>query len=91
MVLGVKPSRKLDISPWSDSCLDLMVKIFGKGPAIGLKRLAGMYGLPVEEEGVDGSQVHKLIVDDPEKVRRYVMSDVMLTRELFRKMEGYFV
>lgn len=91
MILGVKPTRKLDISPWSDSCLDLMVKIFGKGPAIGMKRLAGMYGLPIDEEGVDGSQVHKLIVEDPEKVRRYVMSDVMLTRNLFRKIEGYFV
>lgn len=91
MILGVKPTRKLDISPWSDSCLDLMVKIFGKGPAIGLKRLAGMYGLKVEEEGVDGSQVHKLIVDDPEKVRRYVASDVELSRDLFRKIEGYFV
>lgn len=90
MILGIEPTRKLDMKPWSDSCLDLMVSLFGRGPAIKLKTLAKMLGLTVQAEGCDGSQVHKLIETDPEAVRRYVASDVELTRDLYRKMEGYF-
>lgn len=90
MILGIEPTRKLDLKPWSDSCLDLMVSLFGRGQAIKLKTLAKMLGLTVQAEGCDGSQVHKLIETDPEAVRRYVASDVELTRDLYRKMEGYF-
>lgn len=90
MVLGIRPTRKLDLRPWSDSCLDLMVSLFGRGPAIGLKKLAKMLGLTVRQD-CDGSQVHRLMTEDPQAVRRYVASDVELTRDLFRKVEGYFV
>jgi hypothetical protein len=35
--------------------------------------------------------VNELMKTDPEKVRQYVASDVELTRDFFRKLEGYFV
>lgn len=92
MLLGVRPSRKLDIKPWSDSCLDLMIVLFGGPvPGMNLKAVARMYGMKIREEGVDGSQVSRLYAEDPQKLRRYVASDVELTRDLFRKIEGYFV
>lgn len=91
MILGVEPTRKIDLKPWGGACLDLMVSLFAKGPAIRLKTLAKMYSLNVREEGCDGSQVHVIYQTDPDKLRRYVESDVELTRDLYRKIEGYFV
>lgn len=93
LILGIKPTRKLDVKPWSDSCLDLMVVLFGANgeQGMGLKKVARMYGINIKEEGCDGSHVYRLMQEDPEKVRRYVASDASLNRDLFRKIEGYFV
>jgi len=92
MILGVKPTRKLDLRAWSDSCLDLMRVIFGNGPSIKFKTLARMYGLKVLDEEGEGSKVNQWMLDgEYEKVRFYNCSDVELTRDLYRKIEGYFV
>jgi hypothetical protein len=91
-ILGVTPTISLaNVRPWDDRiAVDLMERRFRTRGAMKLKDLARYYGLQVDAEGVDGSQVAALFRDDPQKVAEYVISDVELTRRLFRFWSGYF-
>jgi hypothetical protein len=95
VLLGVEPSRTIDDSPWSKRDIaDLMLNRFGRGGIGGrpmkLKQLAKLYGIPVPAGDVDGSQVQRLLAEDPEKLGEYVRSDVHISRELHRKWQGYW-
>lgn len=89
-ILGVLPSRLIDMKPWGRDVLDLMEVRFSRSQAMGLKRLAPLYGIAVPAGDCDGSQVEELMRTDPKKVGEYVRSDVTITRELYRKFAGYF-
>jgi len=90
-LLGVMPSRFMDLKPWGRDVIDLMIVRFGSASgAMGLKKLAPLYGIELPAAGVDGSQVEELMRTDPKKVAEYVRSDVAITRELYRKLSGFF-
>ena len=92
VLLGVEPSRWLNDSPFSnrDVC-DLMLARFGKGgKPMKLKQLARLYGVPVPAGDTDGSDVERMLAEDPAAVHRYVQSDVEVTRSLHRKWSGVF-
>lgn len=89
-LLGVAPTRVLDLKPWGKDCIDLMKARFPMGKAMKLKQLAKLYGLPVPVGDVDGSMIAELIEADPAKVAEYVCSDIVVTRELYRFYGGYF-
>lgn len=90
VLLGVRVSRRFDLTPWKYDVIDLMVRRFGRGKAMPMKQLARLYGINNGAEGVDGSQVLDLWLNDPEGLCQYLASDIMITRELFRRWEGAF-
>lgn len=100
LILGVEPSRHIDLSPYASNKLvtDIYTRRFGtrgntdrKRPGK-LKSLARLYGVQVPVEDVDGSKVAELMEDEKgrELVAEYCKSDVEITRELARKWMGYF-
>lgn len=89
-LLDVKPSRRLDLKPWGNDCVDLMAARFPKASAKRLKWLAKAMGIEVPAGDVDGSQVEELWKSDPAKVGEYVRSDVAVTRELHQMYRGFF-
>lgn len=89
-ILGVPASRQFDLRPWGGNVLDLMRVRFPAGKAMKLKDLARLYGINVPAGDCDGSQVERLLKDDPAKVGEYVRSDIHVTRELHRFYSGYF-
>jgi hypothetical protein len=89
-LLGVTPSRLLDMKPWGKDVIDLMEARFNRSQAMGLKKLAPLYGIEVPAGDCEGSQVAGLMETDPRKVGDYVRSDVTITRELYRCFCGYF-
>lgn len=95
MLLGVDPTRTIDMKPWSNDVVDLYVRRFGargntgKGPGK-LKDLARLHGIDVPAGDVDGGDVVELLESDPEKLGEYVRSDVEITRALHRKYQGFF-
>lgn len=89
-LLGVVPSRFIDLSPYKSDVLDLMAKRWPRGGQMGLKAWGKSLGFPADAGDVDGSQVAELFATDPEKLRAYNKSDVMLTRMLHRQFAGLF-
>lgn len=97
ILLGVPASRMIDTSPYGRDVIDLYLKRFGprgntdkKRPGK-LKRLAELYGIDVPAGDVDGGDVLELWKTDPDKLAKYVESDVVVTRELHYRMSGFFV
>lgn len=92
--LGVPSTRLLNLSPYSQTdVIDLArVRFGGSIPkGMGLKRLAKLHGIPVPAGDCDGSQVNELFQSGRlDKIGEYVRSDVTVTRELHRRMQGYF-
>lgn len=89
-LLCVQPTRLFDLKPWGRDCIDLMKLRFPVGRAMGLKKLARLYGLPCSVDDMDGSMIADLIETEPERVAGYVKSDVDLTRQLYHFYAGYF-
>jgi hypothetical protein len=89
-LLGVRPTRLFDTRPWGKDIVDLMRLRFPTGKAMGLKKLARLYGFPVPAGDVDGSQVSELMQTNPDKLAEYVKSDIEITRQLYRFYCGYF-
>lgn len=90
-LLGVKPSRLFDLKPWGKDVIDLMLVRFGTASqAMGLKKLAPLYGIEVPAGDCDGSQVAELMSVNPKMVAEYVQSDVAITREFYRRLAGFF-
>lgn len=90
LLLGVEPTKQLDLSPYRDSVIDLMARRWPKGGAKPMKTWAKLLGVPVPEEGVDGSQVAELFATDPAALRRYVVSDVVVLRTIHERFAGLF-
>ena len=92
IVLGIPASRMIDLSPYKDHVIDLMVCRFGRTGerGMGLKNVAKLCDIQVPCEGVDGSQVEELHRTNPALVGQYVASDVIVTRKLHRLYSGFF-
>ena len=98
--LDVAPSRSFsNVKPWEDTVIDVYLKRFGsrgntdrKKPGT-LKKLAKLYGIEVPAGDFEGSQVAEAMKTPKgqKELRKYVKSDVAITRELFKKWEGYFL
>jgi hypothetical protein len=94
-ILGVAPTRMLDMKPWGKDVVDPYAIRFPKGGGNDgrprkLKALAPLFGIEVPAGDCDGSQVEELYKSDPAKLGEYVKSDVQVLRELHRKLQGYF-
>jgi hypothetical protein len=92
ILLGIPASRIIDLSPYKNNVIDVMVARFGKIPekGFGLKNVAKLCDIQVPCEGVDGSQVEELWQSNPALVGEYVASDVIVTRKLHRMYSGFF-
>ena len=91
MLLGVQPTRRFDLAPWKGEVIDLMVSRFGRSPSMGLKKLAPLYGLEVPDEECDGSRVYELWqAGKRDEIRRYQLSDIVVTRDLLKLYQGFF-
>lgn len=92
IMLGIPASRMIDLSPYKDQVIDLMVARFGRNGerGMGLKNICKLCDIQVPCEGVDGSQVEELHRTNPALVGQYVASDVIVTRKLHRLYSGFF-
>lgn len=92
IMLGIPASRMIDLSPYKDQVIDLMVSRFGRNgeSGMGLKNVAKLCDIHVPCEGVDGSQVEELYRTNPALVGQYVASDIIVTRKLHRLYSGFF-
>lgn len=107
LILGVEPSRTIDLSRYQNNrdCVDLCLRKFGpngssgtsgvpRGTGLGgLKNQAKLYGVKVPVEDMDGSKVYESMRSEEGRglVKQYAASDVFITRELRRKWRGVFV
>lgn len=89
-LLGVEPTRRIDLKPWGGEVVDLMAARWPRGNAMKLKDLAKSLGLEIPAGDVDGSQVEELYQTDPAKLAEYNRSDVEITREIFLMYRGFF-
>lgn len=89
-LLGVEPTRRLDLKPWGKDVCDIMAQRFPKGGAAKLKTFARRLGIKAEAGDVDGSQVETLLETDPEALAKYNRSDVELCRELYLMGRGFW-
>lgn len=90
MALGVKLPFIPNLAKFkTDPITDLMAILFNWGADRykGLKTIAKLYKLPVLAEGVDGSMVSTLSQSD---LMRYQESDILLTIELYNRMNGVY-
>lgn len=88
--LGVRPSMLPNLAKYrSDPTTDLFMLLcswdYTKGHKF--KFVCKRYGIKVEAEGMDGSQVKDMT---PEELRIYLHSDISATRELYYRMQGYY-
>jgi hypothetical protein len=86
ILLGVTPSRTLDLRRWGNpDIIDLMVTRFGTDRAKPLKKLLKQYGIDVMAEAQDGSMVKDMT---DKQISRYLTSDLFATRDLHRVFSG---
>ena len=71
----------------TEPTIDLMAILYNWGQAKGLKWVCKRYGIPNRLPDLDGSQVATM---DWETLRTYSANDVLLTVELFRRMNGIY-
>lgn len=95
ILLGVKPRRMIDTTPWKGDVIDLYTKRFPKGNTDKqrpgkLKSIAKVLGIDVPAGDCDGSQVEQLAKESPGKLVEYVASDIVVTRALHQMYRGYF-
>lgn len=89
LILGVSPTRKIDLTPWKGETCDLMAMRWPKGSAMGLKVWATLMGVPIPAGDVDGSMVEAMwLAGELEKLKEYNRSDVSLVREIYRRGRG---
>lgn len=89
LILGVAPTRKIDLTPWKGETCDLMALRWPRGGAMGLKVWATLMGVPIPAGDVDGSMVEAMwLAGELEKLKEYNRSDVTLVREIYRRGRG---
>jgi len=92
-VLGVKPTRTIDMRRYStSSVVDIMQIMYqwGQSPGVryrGLKMLAKMYGVKNPLPELDGSQVGEM---DEETLCNYCANDVRMVRELAARTQHFY-
>lgn len=89
-MLGVTPTRHIDLKPWGGECVDLMAARWPRGGSKKLKDLARILGFDIPAGDVDGSQVEELLKTNPAKLAEYNRSDVSITREVYLMYRGLF-
>lgn len=92
-ILSVRPSRRIDTTPWRGDVCDLLHARFGKrmNTSMPLKQLAPLYGVHPAVP-TEGSDVYRLWVDMRfDEIRRYNVSDVEVVRGLWKKWDGMWV
>lgn len=90
-ILGVEPTRQLDLKPWGKDCYDLMKKRFPGGGQMKMKDLAGIYQVPVPADDFDGSQVLEAVEAGLwDQIETYVKSDVVVAQKLYELWRPYF-
>lgn len=89
MMLGVEPSKRIDLTPWKGDTCDLMAMRWPKGGAMGLKVWAAAMGIPVPAGDTDGSHVEEMWkAGKIDELKEYNRSDVSITREIWRRGRG---
>jgi hypothetical protein len=93
MLLGVEPTKQINLGPFNNrQVVDLMVARYGKGgKAMKLKALVKTLGIEVPAGDDNGADVGEMLANDPERLKRYVASDVHITRALRDRFLGLFV
>lgn len=89
-LLGVLPTKRLDLRPWGNDVIDLMTTRYPRSGATRLKDLCRMLEIEIPAGNADGSQVYQLMQTEPAKVGEYVCSDIVVTRKLHRMLQGFF-
>ncbi len=90
-LLDVAPCKKIDLTPWKDDVIDLMVRRWPRGGQKGLKDIARILGIPVPAGDCDGSKVNDLMTaGEIDKVAEYVRSDIVVTQKLHRSYRGFW-
>jgi hypothetical protein len=90
-LLGVKPSRKIDLKPWGTDVYDLFKKRFPGGGGMRMKDLASYYGIEVPAGDFDGSQVSEAFeAKQFYDIAEYVKSDVMVAQHLHHLWSPFF-
>jgi DNA polymerase elongation subunit (family B) len=88
MAMGVKPPLLPFMARYRvEPITDLYAILYNWAPGKGLKTVCRMYGIPNPLPDVDGSQVAGM---DYAMLRQYVCNDVLLTAQLFNKMNGIY-
>ena len=90
MLLGVEPSRQIDLKSWGNDCIDLMKVRWPAGQARTLKWTAKALGIVAPAGDMDGSQVANIYQTNPAKVGEYVRSDVYLSQQIHGLYRGFF-
>lgn len=88
--LGVNPPILPSLAKFrTEPVTDLMMILYNWGSERykGLKQIAKLYNLPVEAEGVEGSMVAQLGMDE---LIQYQRSDVELVVQLYARMNGIY-
>lgn len=98
-MLGIRPTKLLDMTPWKGEVIDLCAKLYPKGPPdeaktgkpSKLKTFARILGFEVPAEGVDGSHVYRLFKEGKlDEIAKYQSSDIDVTRRFYEFMKGYW-
>ena len=92
MVLGVKPMRGIpfDSKPWDKNPFDTMMQWDSKN-MVKLDKIARAFGLQGKGD-IDGSQVYQLWKDKKfSDIAKYCKDDVIMTRNVYRKMKEFFL
>lgn len=87
MVLGLVPSRSVDLRPFSRDVKDLMTLLYPHGKWRSLKFICSILGIANPLPEVDGSQVESM---SDKELRAYCANDVRLTQALARRAAPYF-
>lgn len=87
----VSTQKRLDISRYSKSRIDLMNLVFGyAGNAIDCKSFAQMLGIMIPSGDIRGSDVLRLVEsEDWDSLASYSNSDVAVEREMFKMVRSY--
>lgn len=89
-MLGVSPTKRFDLKPWSTDVIDLMVARYPRSGATRMKELCRMLEIEIPAGDTDGGAVYQLMRTEPAKVAEYVRSDIVVTRKLHHTFKGFF-
>jgi len=94
-VLGVQPSRLINMNRWSNDVIDCYARRYPMGHRSGvepggLKPQCKSHGIPVPAGDMDGSRVWDTYQTDKELIHTYVQSDVCVLAQYYSRLKGLF-